>query len=98
MISPDVSIETSEIGIPPVFARKLTFPEPVTPHNVHLLSRLVQNGNTVYPGAVMVEYEDGSQQFLVRHDFDLTRFPKIYASPTRINSTRVSVQRSLINF
>ena len=29
VISPDVNIETNEIGIPPVFARKLTFPEPV---------------------------------------------------------------------
>jgi DNA-directed RNA polymerase I subunit RPA1 len=65
VISPDVNIEPSEIGIPPVFARKLTFPEPVTAHNVHQMAKLVTNGTEFYPGAVMVEYEDGSRQFLV---------------------------------
>ncbi|KAG6378763.1 hypothetical protein JVT61DRAFT_13036 [Boletus reticuloceps] len=35
VISPDVNIEPNEIGIPPVFARKLTYPEPVTSLNVH---------------------------------------------------------------
>jgi DNA-directed RNA polymerase I subunit RPA1 len=33
VISPDPNIETNEIGVPPVFARKLTYPEPVTSHN-----------------------------------------------------------------
>jgi DNA-directed RNA polymerase beta' subunit len=67
VISPDVNIEPNEIGVPPVFARKLTFPEPVTPHNVHLLRELVIAGPKNYPGASMVEYEDGSQQSLVRN-------------------------------
>lgn len=66
VISPDVNIEPNEIGIPPVFARKLTFPEPVTPANVHEMRQLVINGPKTYPGASIVEYEDGSQQFLVR--------------------------------
>lgn len=65
VISPDVNIEPNEIGIPPVFARKLTFPEPVTPANVHEMRQLVINGPKTYPGASIVEYEDGSQQFLV---------------------------------
>ena len=29
VISPDPNIETNEIGVPPVFAKKLTYPEPV---------------------------------------------------------------------
>ena len=33
VISPDPNIETNEIGVPPVFAQKLTYPEPVTSHN-----------------------------------------------------------------
>lgn len=33
VISPDPNIETNEIGVPPVFAKKLTYPEPVTSHN-----------------------------------------------------------------
>lgn len=65
VISPDVNIEPSEIGIPPVFAKKLTFPEPVTPANFHELRTLVINGPKTHPGATMVEYEDGHLQFLV---------------------------------
>ncbi|KAH9844085.1 beta and beta-prime subunits of DNA dependent RNA-polymerase [Rhodofomes roseus] len=64
VISPDVNIEPNEIGIPPVFARKLTFPEPVTPVNFHELRQLVITGPHGYPGATMVEYEDGHLQFL----------------------------------
>ncbi|GBE80006.1 DNA-directed RNA polymerase I subunit rpa1 [Sparassis crispa] len=64
VISPDVNIEPNEIGIPPVFARKLTFPEPVTPFNFHELRQLVINGTRNYPGASMVEFEDGHLQYL----------------------------------
>ncbi|KAF5364049.1 hypothetical protein D9756_000358 [Leucocoprinus leucothites] len=64
VISPDVNIEPNEIGIPPVFARKLTFPEPVTPANFHELRQRVITGPHGYPGASMVEYEDGHQQSL----------------------------------
>ncbi|OCH92152.1 beta and beta-prime subunits of DNA dependent RNA-polymerase [Obba rivulosa] len=64
VISPDVNIEPSEIGIHPVFARKLTFPEPVTPFNFHELRQYVITGPRGYPGATMVEYEDGHLQFL----------------------------------
>ena len=41
-------------GMPVVFARKL-LPEPVTPHNVDHLRRLVQNGPDQWPGANWVE-------------------------------------------
>ncbi len=65
VISPDVNIEPNEIGIPPVFARKLAFPEPATSHNVHELRQLVINGPFEYPGATMVEDEDGTLHYLV---------------------------------
>ncbi|KAF8897740.1 hypothetical protein BD779DRAFT_1608262 [Infundibulicybe gibba] len=61
VISPDVNIEPNEIGIPPVFARKLTFPEPVTPANFHEMRQRVIAGPRGYPGATIVEYEDGHQ-------------------------------------
>lgn len=66
VISPDVNIEPSEIGVPPVFARKLTFPEPVTQHNFREMRDLVIRGAREYPGATMVEFEDGHMQFLVQ--------------------------------
>ena len=66
VISPDVNIEPNEIGVPPVFARKLTYPEPVIPANLEKLRQAVINGPDHYPGAKMVEYEDGRLQSLVR--------------------------------
>lgn len=50
VISPDPCISTCEIGIPEVFAKKLTFPQPVTPWNVHELRQAVINGPECYPG------------------------------------------------
>ncbi|KIX03445.1 uncharacterized protein Z518_06997 [Rhinocladiella mackenziei CBS 650.93] len=59
VISPDPNIETNEIGVPLVFARKLTYPEPVTSHNFEELSRAVINGMDKYPGAAAIENENG---------------------------------------
>lgn len=64
VISPDVNIETNEIGVPPVFASKLTYPEPVTQHNVAELRQLVKNGPHTYPGAVSVRDEYGNETML----------------------------------
>lgn len=65
VISPDVNIETNEIGVPPVFARKLTFPEPVTPHNINQLRQMVINGPHQHPGASFIQLEDGNLVSLV---------------------------------
>ncbi|KAI5304381.1 hypothetical protein KEM56_006555 [Ascosphaera pollenicola] len=59
VISPDPNIETNEIGIPLVFAKKLTYPEPVTDHNYYKLKQAVINGPDIYPGASAVENELG---------------------------------------
>ena len=59
VISPDPNIETNEIGVPMVFAKKLTYPEPVTAHNYDELAKAVVNGPDKYPGAAAVENEKG---------------------------------------
>ncbi|KAL2127035.1 hypothetical protein VTI74DRAFT_11438 [Chaetomium olivicolor] len=59
VISPDPNIETNEIGVPPVFARKLTYPEPVTSHNFKDLQQAVINGVDKWPGAAAIENENG---------------------------------------
>ncbi|KAL7395348.1 hypothetical protein ABVT39_014959 [Epinephelus coioides] len=64
VICPDMYIETNEIGIPMVFATKLTYPQPVTPWNVKELRQAVLNGPTVHPGASMVINEDGRRTIL----------------------------------
>ncbi|KAJ1967108.1 hypothetical protein IWQ62_002058 [Dispira parvispora] len=66
VISPDPNIETNEIGIPPVFATRLTFPEPVTTFNIKDLRKAVINGPNSWPGATHVQHEDGSLTVLER--------------------------------
>ncbi|KAL5707886.1 DNA-directed RNA polymerase [Ranunculus cassubicifolius] len=51
VISPDPYIAVNEIGIPPCFALKLTYPERVTPWNADKLRNAVINGPEVHPGA-----------------------------------------------
>uniref|UniRef100_A0A182W273 DNA-directed RNA polymerase subunit n=1 Tax=Anopheles minimus TaxID=112268 RepID=A0A182W273_9DIPT len=59
VITPDPYIGIEEIGIPTRFAKKLTYPVPVTPWNVAELRRWVLNGPDVYPGANMIEEANG---------------------------------------
>uniref|UniRef100_A0A1J3HYB5 DNA-directed RNA polymerase subunit n=1 Tax=Noccaea caerulescens TaxID=107243 RepID=A0A1J3HYB5_NOCCA len=51
VISPDPYIAVNDIGIPPVFALKLTYPERVTPWNVEKLRQAIINGPDIHPGA-----------------------------------------------
>ncbi|XP_074641048.1 DNA-directed RNA polymerase I subunit RPA1-like [Tubulanus polymorphus] len=61
VISPDPNIHIDEIGIPEVFAKKLTYPTLVTPWNVQDLRQAVINGPSVHPGASFVENEYGKK-------------------------------------
>lgn len=65
VISPDPNIETNEIGVPPVFATKLTYPEPVTAYNIAELRQAVINGPDKWPGASQIQNEDGTLVSLV---------------------------------
>ncbi|XP_072112743.1 DNA-directed RNA polymerase I subunit RPA1 isoform X2 [Mobula birostris] len=64
VICPDMYINTNEIGVPMVFATKLTYPQPVTPWNVQELRQAVINGPNVHPGASMIINEDGTRTIL----------------------------------
>jgi DNA-directed RNA polymerase I subunit RPA1 len=59
VISPDPSLETHEVGVPMVFAKKLTFPEPVTSFNFHEMREAVIKGPDKFPGASAIENEWG---------------------------------------
>lgn len=50
VITPDPFINVDEIGLPEVFARKLSYPVPVTSWNVAELRKMVINGPNVHPG------------------------------------------------
>uniref|UniRef100_A0A672FW71 DNA-directed RNA polymerase subunit n=1 Tax=Salarias fasciatus TaxID=181472 RepID=A0A672FW71_SALFA len=68
VICPDMYIGVNEIGIPMVFATKLTYPQPVTPWNVKELRQAVINGPNVHPGAAAVISEDGRRTVLSAAD------------------------------
>lgn len=58
VISPDPNILVDQIGMPLVFAKKLTYPEAVTPWNMKRLKEAILNGPDKYPGAVSVVFDD----------------------------------------
>lgn len=51
VISPDPYLAVNEIGIPPYFALRLTYPERVTPWNTVSLRKAIINGADTHPGA-----------------------------------------------
>jgi DNA-directed RNA polymerase beta' subunit len=54
VITSDPTIEINQLGVPVKIAMNLTFPEVVTPNNIHTLAKLVRNGRDIYPGANFV--------------------------------------------
>ncbi len=68
VITPDPNLAIDEIGLPEVFAKKLTYRVPVTPWNVEEMRQAVINGPEVHPGAVCVEAESGKRTFLKPND------------------------------
>uniref|UniRef100_A0A2P2I841 DNA-directed RNA polymerase subunit n=1 Tax=Hirondellea gigas TaxID=1518452 RepID=A0A2P2I841_9CRUS len=59
VLAPDPALAVDEVGVPMDFAKHLHYPVPVTPWNVAHLRKLVINGPSNYPGAHMLELEDG---------------------------------------
>lgn len=101
VISPDPNIETNEIGVPPVFARKLTFPEPVTSHNFKDMQQAVINGTDKWPGASAIENENGQTINLRNKSLeDRIALANQLLAPTNTSSTGLKnkkVHRHLAN-
>jgi len=55
VITSDPMESINRVGCPLMIARILSFPEYVTPQNYDMMVKLVQNGNTKYPGATKLE-------------------------------------------
>jgi DNA-directed RNA polymerase I subunit RPA1 len=70
VISPDLYIGVDEVGIPEVFAKKLTYPQPVNSINFWEMRQLVLNGPDVYPGASYVQYGNGQILKLKNKDYE----------------------------
>lgn len=56
VIAPDPMLDINEVGLPSIFATKLSFSEPFTQHNTQQLLSCVKNGPATHPGATHVHF------------------------------------------
>ncbi|XP_077239616.1 DNA-directed RNA polymerase III subunit 1-like isoform X2 [Tasmannia lanceolata] len=61
VISPDPNLKITEVAIPILMARILTYPERVSRYNIEKLRQCVRNGAGKYPGANFLLLPDGSR-------------------------------------
>ncbi|PHU11107.1 hypothetical protein BC332_18037 [Capsicum chinense] len=61
VISPDPNLKITEVAIPILMARILTYPERVSQHNIEKLRQCVRNGPNKYPGAKFIRHPDGTE-------------------------------------
>lgn len=67
VITGDPNLSLDEVGVPRSIARTLTYPEIVTPYNIHRLHELVKNGPNEHPGAKYVIRDTGERIDLRHH-------------------------------
>jgi DNA-directed RNA polymerase II subunit RPB1 len=65
VITPDPQLSIRELGIPLRIAMNLTKPVKVNDRNIRFLTKLVQNGPDVFPGAKILQRKDG--EIVLRH-------------------------------
>ena len=61
VITPDASLKINQLGVPLKIAKNLTFPERANTRNTKYLTKLVENGPDVYPGANILERKNGDK-------------------------------------
>ena len=66
VITGDPNLSLDELGVPRSIARTMTFPEIVTPYNIHVLQQRVNNGPNEHPGARYVIRRNGDRIDLAR--------------------------------
>ncbi|XP_078181608.1 nuclear RNA polymerase A1 [Carex rostrata] len=85
VISPDPYLAVNEIGIPPYFAMKLTYPERVTAWNVKELQLAVLNGADIHAGATHYRDSDGIYKLQ-------SAFPKRYSIYKKLPASRADAK------
>lgn len=68
VISPDPYIMADEVGIPKIFATKLSYPQPVTAFNIDEMRKAILNGPNVHPGALAVSFNNTTMTRLKADD------------------------------
>lgn len=67
VITGDPNIDLDQVGVPRSIARTLTYPEVVTPYNIHRLTEYVRNGPNEHPGAKYIIRDTGERIDLRYH-------------------------------
>jgi len=67
VISPDPNLRIDQVGVPIHIAKILTYPQTVTPSNIHLMRELVINGPNKHPGANFISTHGGSQKKFLKY-------------------------------
>lgn len=96
VISPDPYLAVNEIGIPPYFALRLTYPERVTPWNAENLRNAVINGPEVHPGAVF--YADKVSTMKLPSSEDASSKNNRKAKSRKLISSGGEIAQSIKNF
>uniref|UniRef100_A0A6G1SD80 DNA-directed RNA polymerase subunit n=2 Tax=Aceria tosichella TaxID=561515 RepID=A0A6G1SD80_9ACAR len=100
VISPDPNISVDQIGVPLVFAKVLTYPQPVTAWNIEELRQAVKNGPHNYPGACSIVTDDGITISLTKESVRmnianrLNHFPR---NPRFSRTNKVGPQVTIVN-
>lgn len=92
VISPDPYITANEVGIPVIFAVKLTYPEPVNHHNLAKMKAAILNGPDAHPGAESVILDDGCEIRLKANDAQ----QRIVLSERLVSSVYRSERRPIV--
>ncbi|KAJ3669151.1 hypothetical protein LUZ60_011101 [Juncus effusus] len=64
VISPDPNLKITEVGIPVLMAKILSYPERVSYHNIEKLRQRIRNGPTKHPGANFVVLASGRRLYM----------------------------------
>lgn len=67
VITGDPNLDLDQVGVPKSIARTLSYPEAVTPYNIHRLTAAVRNGPNEHPGAKYVIRDSGERIDLRYH-------------------------------
>lgn len=95
VITPDPYLDVDEIGIPLVFAKKLTFAEPVNSLNAIQLRKQVTNGPEKHPGALFIQQNDKYQQRIFPTEESRQSLAKKVVPTSSEHTTQTTVYRHL---
>ena len=68
VITPDPNLSIRELGVPIKIAKNITRPVKVNERNMAFLTKLVQNGPTLHPGAKLLVRNSGENIYLENVD------------------------------